>query len=63
MIRFLDDWAYQANVRSKLKEENSFDANTKMQPFIDKINQKLGTNYVSSYSFPWNRHFEIEVIL
>lgn len=61
--RFADDWAYQANIRSKLKKENSFDANTKMQPFIDKINQKLGTSYVPSYSFPWNRHFEIELQL
>ena len=61
--RFTDDWAYQANVRSKLKEENSFDTNAKMHPFVDKINQKLGTNYIPSYLYPWNRHFEIEVVL
>lgn len=61
--RFIDDWAYQANVRSKLKEENSFDTNAKMHPFVDKINQKLGTNYIPSYLYPWNRHFEIEVVL
>jgi len=61
--RFCDDWAYQANVRAELKKENSFAPDEKMQPYTDKINKKLNTKIHGSYSFPWNRFFEIEVRL
>lgn len=49
-IRFLDDWAYQANVRGK-------DLSL-MRPF----EERLGVKNVK-YTLPWNRSFEIEVIL
>lgn len=49
-IRFLDDWAYQANVRGK-----SLD-------LMKAYENRLGCQNVS-YTYPWNRSFEIEVSL
>lgn len=70
-IRFLDDWAYQANVRQIIKGKNHI--NTKelkpdvkklkklMIPFEKKLNSVFCTNFEAKYSFPWKRFFEIEV--
>lgn len=68
MVRLLDDWAYQANVRKYLKgtcEKPDVEALKKtMLPFEKLINKKLGTNHENiSYSFPWDRFFEVEVKL
>ena len=66
-IRLLDDWAYQANIRKKIKEEiNSLDLNylnTEMQPYTEKIKKLLNIKNEISYSYPWNRFFEIEITL
>ncbi len=66
MTRFLDDWAYQANVRQALKAENAdFSSKTikaKMQPYEEKLNNILSTNYSKiEYVYPWNRFFEVEI--
>ena len=66
MIRFLDDWAYQANVRKKLKsylEKPEISAlKQEMEPFEQKLNQVFETNFQNiKYSYPWHRFFEIEV--
>lgn len=59
VIRFLDDWAYQANVR----QCGTMDIKDLMKPFEDKVFAQLGVKYNVNYSFPWNRLFEVEVEL
>ena len=63
VIRFLDDWAYQANVRQKLQLPDENLIKQKMKPFEDRIFEKFGTKYDVSYKFPWNRLFEVEVCI
>ena len=59
MIRFLDDWAYQANVRGKIKAPCNI--KNLMQPYENKLAAMFNCNKKFSYSYPWNRKFEIEV--
>ena len=63
MIRFLDDWAYQANVRGMINSP----CNIKdlMKPFEKRLSATFMSdgNIEISYSFPWERKFEIEVAL
>ena len=63
LIRFLDDWAYQANVRKMIKKPQ--DISTMMKPYENKLFKILGINPIENikYSYPWNRKFEIEVDL
>lgn len=66
MIRFLDDWAYQANVRAIAKKEHSnVDINfvsEKMKPYEKYLEKKIDANFEEIvYNFPWQRLFEIEV--
>ncbi|MDD3594536.1 MAG: DUF4127 family protein [Candidatus Gastranaerophilales bacterium] len=64
ITRFLDDWAYQANVRAIIRQENNPDAvDGEMLPFEQRLASFLNFNKKVSYSFPWNRIFEIEVVL
>lgn len=74
MVRFLDDWAYQANVRQALKgkgetvnkKENrpDFRKLTKLiLPFEQKLNKILLISPQIKYKFPWKRFFEVEVII
>jgi len=58
LIRFLDDWAYQANVRQQI--QNPY-INNEMSNFENKLKSVLNTDFKTKYSFPWNRLFEIEV--
>lgn len=59
--RFLDDWAYQANVRQKLKAPDVKLLEKEIKPFelflksaiIDSVNVK--------YKFTWKRLFEVEI--
>lgn len=65
-VRFLDDWAYQANVRKALKsrfDKPDIEAlKTLMQPFEKILQEKTGLDLsTTKYSYPWNRFFEIEV--
>ena len=58
LTRFLDDWAYQANVRQELKSPDIYKLKEKMQQFEIQLDcDKLNINY----NFPWNRLFEVEV--
>lgn len=59
VIRFLDDWAYQANVR----QAGTMEIGKLMKPFEEKVFKKLGVHYNVNYSFPWNRLFEVEIEL
>ena len=63
-IRFLDDWAYQANVRARI--EKPCDISDLMKPYEDKLskifsNQPAKTCSHPEYIFPWERKFEIEI--
>lgn len=65
-VRFLDDWAYQANVRKVLKsyltKTDINEAKKHMLPFEQELKTKLGLKFANvEYSFPWDRFFEIEV--
>ncbi len=66
LVRFLDDWVYQANVRKKLKadfEVPQLEAlQNEMKPYEEKLKEKLGLCCVElKYTYPWNRFFEVEV--
>ena len=58
-VRLLDDWAYQANVRQTLSEPKNPD----MKNFEKRISEFLDVELDVEYKYPWNRLFEIEVIL
>lgn len=66
-VRLLDDWAYQANVRKKMKDEikkTEIDyLNVEMKPYIEKVKKLLNLKNDVCFSYPWNRFFEIEVTL
>ena len=63
LIRFLDDWAYQANVRDKIP--GPCDISELMHPYESRLLKIF--NFTSktkiNYSFPWGRKFEVEVVL
>lgn len=63
LIRFLDDWAYQANVRQILQKPDSIECKKLMKPFEEKLFKLFGVRYNTKYSFPWNRLFEVEIEL
>ena len=65
-VRFLDDWAYQANLRKYLKntvkKPDEAELKRVMKPFEKLVARKLGTKFKEiSYSFPWERFFEVSV--
>ena len=57
--RFLDDWAYQANVRQT--KPNLEKLNTIMKNYENKVAQLIKKEYNIKYKFPWNRLFEVEI--
>jgi len=65
LVRFLDDWAYQAKVRQALKklskEPNLFHLRTLMLAFENQLKEHIKMNFKVDYNFPWGRFFEIEV--
>lgn len=63
ITRFLDDWAYQANVRQTLSNPCVSKVCAGMENFENIISEKFPTKISAKYSFPWNRLFEIEVTL
>lgn len=69
LVRFLDDWAYQANVRQILKQTTQKTLprpdvrklKKQMSPFEKKLSKLLGIKTQIKYNFPWKRFFEIGV--
>ncbi len=61
ITRFLDDWAYQANVRQKLSSPDKNQIEIEMKTFENKIEKVLNTQINVKYSYPWNRLFEVEI--
>ncbi len=59
VVRFLDDWAYQANVR----QVGTMQIAELMKPFEKKVFEQFDVEYSVNYSFPWNRLFEVEIEL
>ena len=60
LIRYLDDWAYQANIRDKI--DAPCDIKELMKPYEQKIIDKLEMPIRDvKYTYPWNRKFEIEI--
>ena len=60
LTRFLDDWAYQANIRQTLKE--TADITNQMQPYIEKAADFLKIPAPKcTFDYPWMRLFEINV--
>jgi len=61
ILRFLDDWAYQANIRQELSSPDVKLLTEKMKPYEKVIKDIIPTNTGIKYGFPWNRLFEVEV--
>lgn len=61
VVRFLDDWAYQANVRQTLSKPDTTELTTQMKPFEKEVAKVLKTEFEVKYFFPWKRLFEVEV--
>ena len=59
IIRFLDDWAYQANVRGMI--ENPYDIQDLMKPYEIKLAEIFGQIPPIEYLYPWSRKFEVEI--
>ncbi len=61
ITRFLDDWAYQANVRQMLKTIDENELSILMKEYekilADFTDEKINVKY----TFPWHRLFEVEV--
>ncbi len=66
MVRFLDDWAYQANIRQDMskasKRPNVIKLKFLMLQYEKKLKKILGIKPRIKYYFPWKRFFEIGVI-
>ncbi|MBR1977096.1 DUF4127 family protein [bacterium] len=68
-IRFLDDWAYQANIRKIVRQEGETLGKFEIAPhekefefFEDRIKKYFNYNYKKArYSLPWSRSFEVEI--
>ncbi|MFA7659234.1 MAG: DUF4127 family protein [Candidatus Gastranaerophilaceae bacterium] len=69
ITKFLDDWAYQANVRQILTgkgKENRPDVRSLkklMTPYEKRLDKILEIKPQIKYKFPWKRFFEVEVIV
>ena len=61
ITRFLDDWAYQANVRQTLKNPDIDMLNSGMKEYEKIVAKVLETEVDVKYIFPWERLFEVEV--
>ena len=59
IIRFLDDWAYQANVRGMI--EYPCDIQDLMKPYEIKLAEIFGQIPPIEYLYPWSRKFEVEI--
>lgn len=61
LIRFLDDWAYQANIRGQI--ETPCDISEQMKLYEEKLLKILDFKKQNNinYTYPWNRKFEVEI--
>lgn len=61
ITRFLDDWAYQANVRQTLLKPDVEQLSAGMKSFENIVEKLFDRDINVTYSYPWNRLFEVEV--
>jgi len=61
ITRFLDDWAYQANIRQALVSPDVSALTSGMKSFEKTVGKMFDTKVYVNYSYPWNRLFEVEV--
>lgn len=61
LTRFLDDWAYQANVRQELVTPDVTHLAKKMSQYEQFLLAKFSENCTIDYKFPWKRLFEVEI--
>lgn len=61
LTRFLDDWAYQANVRQNLQSADTTLLQEKMKKFENILLEKFYSESKINYNFPWKRLFEVEI--
>lgn len=61
LTRFLDDWAYQANVRQELGSPDLSALKQKMSCYEKNLIAKFPATRKINYEFPWNRLFEVEI--
>lgn len=61
ITRFLDDWAYQANVRQMLKKTDENELSLLMKEFEPIVFDVLHSKFDVKYSYPWHRLFEAEI--
>lgn len=59
IVRFMDDWAYQANVRQT--KPDLCELQLCMKEFEKTVFELVGMSANLSYSLPWNRFFEVEI--
>jgi len=63
IVRFLDDWAYQANVRQRLTKTDIIKLNDEMKSYEAELEKIFKTRVNAKYTYPWERLFEVEVEL
>lgn len=63
IVRFLDDWAYQSNVRQSLDSPDIEVLSAGMINYEKIVGLVLGTKISAKYSYPWDRLFEVEIEL
>lgn len=61
MTRLLDDWTYQANCRQNLSSPDPKALNEMILPYKKQAENFLQSDFETSYKFPWNRLFEVEI--
>ncbi len=61
ITRFLDDWAYQANVRQELTNPDIDRLSSNMKAYEKVIAKIFDTCADVNYKFPWERLFEVEI--
>ena len=61
MTRLLDDWAYQANCRQNLSSPDPKALSEMILPYKKQAENFLQKDFETSYKFPWNRLFEVEI--
>ncbi len=63
VTRFLDDWAYQANIRQTQTSPDISDLVLKMKDYENVVGELFDTKVNAQYFYPWERLFEVEVEL
>ena len=63
LTRFLDDWAYQANIRQKLKTPDTTELNSLIKSYERELQKLFNSDYNIRCTFPWERLFEVRIEL